>query len=156
MKKILATAYALDPFKGSEEGMGWHFTLQIAKFNRVVVVTRVNNKEAIERYIESHPELKELSNRIEFIYFDWPRWMNFWKKGPFLSMIYFYAWQISVAVKVWKRRDEFDIVHNLNFHNDWTPSFLWILGKPMVWGPVGHHPRIPKAFITNSYGRFSW
>lgn len=156
MKKILATAYALDPFKGSEEGMGWHFTLQIARFNNVVVVTRKNNKEAVDTYLASHPELKSLSDRIEFIYFDWLKWMIFWKKGPFLSMIYFYAWQISVALKIWKRRKEFDIVHNLNFHNDWTPSFLWILGKPMVWGPIGHHPKIPKAFITNAYGRFSW
>jgi len=156
VKKILATAYALDPFKGSEEGMGWHFTLQIARFNNVVVMTRINNKEAVDKYLASHPELESLSNRIEFIYFDWPQWMIFWKKGPFLSMIYFYAWQVSVALKIWKRRKEFDIVHNLNFHNDWTPSFLWILGKPMVWGPIGHQPKIPQAFITSPYGRFSW
>ena len=156
MKKILATAYAMNPFKGSEESLGWHFALQIAKFNTVVVVTRANNKEAIDRYLPSHPELKHLCNRIEFIYFDWPRWMLFWKKGPYLSMIYFYAWQFSVALKMWKRRKEFDIVHNLTFHNDWTPSFLWLLGKPMVWGPIGHHPKIPKAFIVNPYGRFPW
>lgn len=156
MKKILATTYALNPFKGSEEGIGWHFTLQIAKFNNVVAVTRVNNKEAVDRYIRTHPEIKLLSDRIEFIYFDWPGWMLFWKKGPYLSMIYYYAWQFSVALKMWKRRKEFDIVHNLSFHNDWTPSFLWLLGKPMVWGPIGHHPKIPKAFLTNTYGRFAW
>jgi glycosyltransferase involved in cell wall biosynthesis len=156
MKKILATAYAMNPFQGSEGGTGWQFTLQIARFNNVVVVTRINNKESVDTYLASHPELKLLSNRIEFIYFDWPKWMIFWKKGPNLSMIYFYAWQLSVAVTMWKRRKEFDIVHNLNFHNDWTPSFLWILGKPMVWGPVGHNPKVPKAFITNPYGRFWW
>ena len=39
------------------------------------------------------------------------------------------------------------ITHNLNFHNDWSPSFLWKLGKPFVWGPIGHHPKIPKQYL---------
>ena len=39
-KTILATAYAINPYKGSEDGMGWNFVLQIAKFNRVIALTR--------------------------------------------------------------------------------------------------------------------
>jgi len=152
MKKILVTAYAVNPYKGSEDGMGWNFILQIAKLNYVVAVTRKNNRTSIERYFDEHDELNELKQRITFLYFDWPQQLLWWKKGSLLSMIYFYFWQLSCAVWLRRRKLNVDIVHNLNFHNDWTPSFLWLLNKPFVWGPVGHHPKIPKQFILPVYG----
>jgi glycosyltransferase involved in cell wall biosynthesis len=60
-------------------------------------------------------------------------------------------WQVGLAL--WLRRQKLavDLVHNLNFHNDWTPSFLWLLGRPMVWGPIGHHPPIPASHLAQ-YG----
>jgi glycosyltransferase involved in cell wall biosynthesis len=152
MKTVLITAYAINPYKGSEDGMGWQFVLQAARFQRVVAVTRRNNLPHINAYIAEHPELKAQTDNIEFRAVDWPNWMLFWKKGPLLSLIYFYCWQISVALRLFSQRNTFDVVHNLNFHNDWTPSFLWILGRPLVWGPVGHHPSIPAAFLK----RFSF
>ncbi|MFN8711565.1 MAG: glycosyltransferase family 4 protein [Bacteroidota bacterium] len=147
MKTVLITAYAINPYKGSEDGMGWQFVMQAARFQRVVAVTRRNNLPHISKFVAEHPELKAQTDNIEFRAVDWPKWMLFWKKGPLLSLIYFYCWQISVAFSLFPRRKDFDVVHNLNFHNDWTPSFLWMLGRPLVWGPVGHHPSIPKAFL---------
>ena len=47
-----------------------------------------------------------------------------------------------------KQKIHFDIVHNMNFHNDWTPSYLWKLNKPFVWGPIGHHPLIPGQYLA--------
>lgn len=163
MKTILVTAYAINPYKGSEDGMGWNFVLQIAREHKVIAFTRKNNGPHIEKYKAAHPELASLYNNIEFRYFDWPQWTLFWKKGPVLSLIYFYGWQLTLAISIMRQRINCDLVHNLNFHNDWTPSFLWITGKPMIWGPVGHHPRIPKAFLAPVYGtreflkdRFLW
>ncbi|MBK6497174.1 MAG: hypothetical protein IPG00_02995 [Saprospiraceae bacterium] len=63
---------------------------------------------------------------------------------------------------VTKQNLTFDIAHNLNFHNDWTPSYLWKLGKPFVWGPVGHHPLIPAQYLSKYFikhllkDRFTW
>lgn len=150
---VFASAYAINPFKGSEDGMGWNFVLQIARNCKVTAVTRKNNGPAIEKYKLEHPELAELYKNIEFRYYDWPQWSLFWKKGPVLSLIYYYFWQLGLALKFRSLRHQFDVVHNLNFHNDWTPSFLWIWRKPFVWGPVGHHPLIPKAFILPFYSR---
>ncbi|MCA6362162.1 MAG: glycosyltransferase family 4 protein [Bacteroidetes bacterium] len=147
MKTVLITAYAINPYKGSEDGMGWQFVLQAARFQRVVAVTRRNNLPHINTYIAEHPELKAQTDNIVFRAVDWPGWMLFWKKGPLLSLIYFYCWQISVALRLFSQRNKFDVVHNLNFHNDWTPSFLWILGRPLVWGPVGHHPPVRSTFL---------
>lgn len=151
MKKVLITAYAVNPYKGSEDAMGWNMLLQAARYHQVIAVTRKNNRPAIEKYTAEHPEADALS-RLTFLYFDWPKWARFWKKGPLLSMIYYYGWQLTLALWLKQKRLDVDIVHNLNFHNDWTPSFLWILGKPMVWGHVGHHPKIPREYILPVYG----
>lgn len=146
MKTILATAYAVNPYKGSEDGMGWNFVLQIARFNKVIPITRENNRPHIEKYMAENPS--ELYANIEFLYFDLPYWMRFWKKGGRGAMLYYWMWQRGVVSFLNKKKPHFDISHNLNFHNDWTPSYLWKLGKPFVWGPVGHHPIIPAQYLS--------
>lgn len=151
-KTILISAYAVNPFSGSADAMGWNMLLQAARFNKVIAVTRKNNRDAISKYNAMDPEEKELLQRIQWLYFDGPSWLVKWGKGPLLSMIYYYCWQLSLVLWLRGRRLKMDIVHNLNFHNDWTPTFLWMLGKPMVWGYVGHHPYIPKNFLLPVYG----
>ncbi len=148
-RTVLVTTYAVNPYKGSEDGMGWNFILQIARFQKVIAVTRVNNGPHIERYMKEHPS--ELYQNIQFLYFDLPYWMRFWKKGGRGAMLYYWMWQKGIVSFVKKQPIHFDLVHNVNFHNDWTPSFLWKLNKPFVWGPIGHHPEIPKIYLQN-YG----
>ncbi len=146
---VLMTAYAVNPYKGSEDGMGWNFILQAAQQHRVIAVTRRNNRAPIEQYAAEHPALAPTLARITFLYFDLPAWTRWWKRGPLLSVLYFYLWQAGVGL--WLRRQPeavgVDLAHNLNFHNDWTPSFLWLLKRPLVWGPVGHHPLIPATHL---------
>lgn len=151
MKTVLITAYAVNPYKGSEDGMGWNFILQAARFQKVVAVTRRNNGPHIVRYLAENPAVAAQAAHVEFLYFDLPAWTRWWKKGPLLSLIYFYMWQLGLALWLRARRPAVDLVHNLNFHNDWTPSFLWLLGRPLVWGPIGHHPPIPASHLAR-YG----
>ena len=150
MKTILATTYAVNPYKGSEDAMGWNYVTQIARFNKVIALTRENNQSDIERYMNDHPS--DVYTNMTFLYFDLPYWMRFWKRGGRGALLYFYLWQMAAPRFIKRQNVEFDIAHNLNFHNDWTPTFLWRLRKPLVWGPVGHHPAIPKAFVKDIYG----
>ena len=154
MPNILITAYAVNPYKGSEDGTAWNMVIEIAKYNNVLVITRENNRPAIERY-RAENALPQGKN-LEFAYFDLPYWMRFWKKGGRGALLYFYLWQIGMLFFIKKKKIQFDIAHNLNFHNDWTPSFLWALGKPFVWGPIGHHPRIPKLYLKRSAGQIAY
>lgn len=144
---ILATCYAVNPYKGSEDAMGWNFVYQIARFRKVIAITRENNRPHIERYRAENPD--SVYENIQFLYFDLPYWMRFWKKGSRGALLYYYLWQKGIIYFIKKQKLNFDIVHNVNFHNDWTPSFLWKLKKPMVWGPVGHHPLIPKQYLKD-------
>jgi glycosyltransferase involved in cell wall biosynthesis len=149
MKTILLTAYAVNPTKGSEDGMGWNFILQAAKRNKIIAITRENNRDSIEAVMSQDYRIEY--NNIQFLYFDLPASQRWWKKGGRGSMLYFFLWQKNIVRFIQDQKLDFDIVHNLNFHNDWTPTYLWKLGKPLVWGPVGHHSRIPFQFIRG-YG----
>lgn len=146
MKTILATAYDINPYKGSEAATGWNFVLQIARYNKVVAITRKNNKENIEKYIK---EFNLDASNIKFYYYDLPYWMRFWKKGSRGSALYFYLWQMFMPIFILKNKIKFDIAHNINFHADAFPTFLWTLNKPVVWGPINHNELIPKEYIKN-------
>ena len=145
MKIILMTAYDINPYKGSEAATGWNFTLQIARFNKVLAVTRKNNQEPIERYIKKFNI--DVSN-IKFYYYDLPYYLRFWKKGARGSSLYFYLWQMFMPLFVKKNDIYFDIAHNVNFHADAFPTFLWLLGKPTLWGPINHNEKIPKEYLS--------
>ena len=41
--RVLISAYACEPNKGSEPGVGWNWTLQMAKMDEVYVITRSNS-----------------------------------------------------------------------------------------------------------------
>lgn len=141
--KILISAYACEPNKGSEPEVGWRWSKEIVKFAEVWVITRENNKEVIEEELKKRPD-----PNIHFIYIDLPKWMRFWKKGSRGARTYYYLWQIAALrqAKRFQRSIKFDIVQHVTFVNDWLPSFMAFLSVPLIWGPIGSHPPFPKHF----------
>ena len=148
---VLITAYAVNPYKGSEDGTGWNISREIAKTYKTIIITRKNNRPEIERYMEKHQNL--IHQNMKFKYHDLPSWAMFWKKkiGPRGYVLYFYLWQLLMPLFILRNKLEFDLCHNLNFHSDSTPHFLWVFGKPTIWGPIGHHPKMPFDYIKH-YG----
>lgn len=144
MKRILITAYDVNPYQGSESATGWNYPYQLSKYNKITVVTRKNNLPEIQRFIA---ENKLNVKNIKFVGFDLPAWARFWKKGARGSFLYFYLWQFFLSVAFFSKRSEFDLCHGLNFHCDWAPSFLWLLGKPFIWGPINHNEPLPGFFL---------
>jgi glycosyltransferase involved in cell wall biosynthesis len=142
--KVLISAYACEPGKGSEPGVGWNWVCQISRFaDEVWVITRANNRPAIESALEKEP----LPN-VHWVYFDLPRWARFWKKGQRGVHIYYYLWQIGIyfVAKQLHKKVGFDLVHHLTFGNYWMPSFLPLLPVPFIWGPVGGGESAPNDF----------
>ena len=145
MKTILATAYDINPYKGSESGTGWNFILQISRFNKVVAVTRLNNRGNIEKFIRDNGI--DVTN-ISFHYYDLPYFLRFWKRGSRGSFLYYNLWQVGLVLDVFIKNLKFDFVQHINFHADHVPSFLWVFRKPFIWGPINHNEPIPKQFTT--------
>lgn len=46
--KIFISAYACEPEKGSEPGIGWNVVNELAKYHEVHVLTRANNLDSIK------------------------------------------------------------------------------------------------------------
>jgi len=147
--RVLVSAYACEPGKGSEPGVGWNWVKQIARFAEVWVITRANNRGAIEKALKEEP----LPN-VHWVYFDLPRWARFWKKGQRGIHLYYYLWQIGIypVARRLHREVRFDLVHHVTFVNYWMPSLLVWLSVPFIWGPVGGGESAPQAF----YKTFSW
>jgi glycosyltransferase involved in cell wall biosynthesis len=140
--RILVSAYACEPGRGSEPGIGWNWLSQISRFNETWVITRANNRENIEKLTEKKP----LAN-VHFVYFDVPRWARFWKRGRRGMYLYYYLWQLGAYFvgKRLHRQVEFGLVHHVTFGKYWAPSFIALLRVPFVWGPVGGGESEPRS-----------
>lgn len=132
--KIFVSAYACEPYKGSEPGIGWNFVNGMSKYHEVHVLTRANNRESIENALKKCP-----NTNLTFHYYDLPKTLMFWKKGRRGYQSYYYLWQIFVFFKFKKyiNSENFDIVHHLTFGANWMPSLLMMTNPKTIWGPVG-------------------
>jgi len=144
--KVLVSAYACEPNKGSEPGVGWNWSKQTARFTEAWVITRENNREVIEEELQRNP----IPN-LHFVYVDLPKWMRFWKKGGRGVRTYYCLWQIAAYKKAMELQASirFDLAHHVTFVNDWLPSLFSFLSLPFVWGPIGSHPPFPRTFHPN-------
>jgi len=132
--KILVSAYACEPGKGSEPGVGWNWVSQISKCNDVWVITRSNNRQYIEEALSSSP-----MPSVHWIFFDLASWALFWKKKRRGIHLYYYIWQLGAYwhARQLHRKVKFDLVHHVTLVIYWMPSCLSLLRAPFVWGPVG-------------------
>jgi len=144
--KVLVSAYACEPDKGSELGVGWNWAKQIARFHEVWVITRANNREPIEKELQKNP----ISN-LNFIYVDLLKWLSFWKSGQRGIYSYYYFWQLKVLVKGLQlhRKVKFDLAHHITFGNCWMPATLSLMPIPFVWGPIGGAQKAPTSLVRH-------
>ena len=138
MAKILLSAYACEPNKGSEPEVGWQWAIHIAQKHEVWILTKENNKETIEEYKRSTSESIPWDN-MHFLYVHLPKWMVFWKKGNRGMRIYYYLWakKAYAIAKELHRAERFDIVHSVTFVSLTQPCFLYKLSAPFIWTVAG-------------------
>ena len=145
--KVLISAYGCEPHVGSEQGIGWNWSLEVARRgNQVWVITRSNNKKVIENYFKENG----VADRINFVYYDLPHYITRWK--PYMSVyIYYELWQRGI-MPLAKKLDEqinFDLIHYLTFGVFRQNTFLYKLNKPLYIGPLGGGEQTP-GFLNHS------
>lgn len=162
-RRILVSAYALSPVRGSEPGMGWNICSRLAAYHDVTVVTRSWN-EALWPEDEQHREEAEQFMRdngpipgltIHFV--DSPPLSRLLQRDPLVSLrspFYFQgyaAWHRAVyreAVRLHRERP-FDMVHQLTVASFREPGYLWKFNVPFVWGPIGGGGNIPWSYFAD-------
>lgn len=146
--KVLVSCYACSPYKGSEPGMGWNFVHCLAPMHELHIITESKYKADLDRYFSEHPEEEHLYHfyfiprqRYDFLRKIWPP-----------SYYWFYRlWQRKVLTfaKDMDAKENFDVVHALNMAGYREPGFLYKLGKPLVWGPVGGFQLSPWCLLPS-------
>src|ERR1700730_3638991 len=143
LSKVLMSAYACEPSKGSEPGVGWSSAVEMARYHDIWVITRANNRPPIEVELARNPQ-----PRLHFVYYDLPYWSRLWKRGTHGVHLYYYLWQLCILAiaRALHREVKFDLVHHVTFLRYGAPSFLCFVGVPFVWGPVGGGESAPRSF----------
>ncbi len=120
--RILVSAYACETGRGSEGEIGWRLVLRLAENNDVWVITRANLRPIHEAAFQ----VTQKPARLHFVYFDLPWIFRFYKKGARFFLLYYYLWQIGVAIRARRlsRDVHFDVLHHLIGGMDWMPLVL--------------------------------
>lgn len=145
--KVLLGCYACSPCYGSEPGMGWNFASHIARWHDVHVIVEKNEfEETLARFSREHPEAVEhmTFHFVPRVHHETLR--KFWPP----SYYHFYrrwhkrAYELAQELDA---KEHFDIVHQITIAGFREPGYLWKLGKPFVWGPLGGFADAPWCLI---------
>lgn len=140
--RILLSAYACSPGRGSEPGLGWNWARVLSERHEVDVVTTEWGRPAIEAELAAHPRP---GLRVHYVLGRLRR-TSTWPFG--LGWLPYYLWQwraYRLARRLHAER-RFDLAHHVTYASWRSPSFMWKLGVPFVWGPVGGGQNIPRGF----------
>lgn len=147
---VLISAYSINPYNTMDDSISWQIVRALDQKFRLIVVTHPRNRVAIEKHLSSSSEAADM--QAQFEYYE----PSFLTKAliPSGTLLQKYQWHWGVVSFIRRRNLKFDVAHHLSFPCGWCPSFLWRLGKPFIWGPVGYPPLIPSSYLR-PYGRLT-
>jgi glycosyltransferase involved in cell wall biosynthesis len=153
--RILLSAYACGPYSGSEGGVSWNWSTQLAQRHEVVVLTDERCRRDIEKELARNPR-----DRLRFVFYEFRPIRRIPFNG-YTAVPKYVLWQLAIlplALRL-NRQWRFDLVHHLTYGTFRYPSWLGFLGPPFVVGPVGGGERAPLRLFRGlplSERAFEW
>lgn len=145
--KVLLSAYACEPGKGSEPEVGFQTMLAAAEQHSVWVLTRKNNVDSLSEFLSGHP----LHSRITIVGFDLgDRVLKLKKLTRRIGTVWYYdRWQAAIEEVATEldREHDFDVVHHVTLAAYWGRLGVSCLEKPVVVGPVGGAANSPVTLL---------
>jgi glycosyltransferase involved in cell wall biosynthesis len=137
-KKILLSAYACSPIKGSEPGNGWSWATNLARLGyEVWCFSNVQEMDIVQKAKED----QKIDN-LYFVFVSLPfgldeNFMNYDSKKVYL---HYFLWQrkaAKLAIELHKKV-KFDLGQHVSFGSLQQGTFLWkVNGIKRIFGPVG-------------------
>jgi glycosyltransferase involved in cell wall biosynthesis len=155
-RRILISAFACEPYRGSEQEVGWRWAFEMSRWYDVTVITQTRNRPGIDRelarglppdrmlyfeYVQLAVPLYRLKSRFDLL--TWP---------------YYALWQraiIKVAARL-HAKQPFALAHHVTFVSFRVPVGLKALGIPVVLGPVGGADQAPFHLLGRGFGPGLW
>jgi glycosyltransferase involved in cell wall biosynthesis len=154
--KILAVAYACNPTKGSESGVGWGWVNAISARHDITVITADYNATDIEGYLRDREG--STCNNPRFLYVKNRPW-HYRPNGIWLKIEDSPAKPVmNLAYQNWLRygleearreivQNSYDLVHLITYVGWRFPGKFYRLGIPFVWGPIGGMKNTPWRLL---------
>ena len=149
----LISAYSVNPYKGSEDSIGWNWVLQYEKNykegDRIILLTKKFNAKDTRR------GLKEFNiQHVELVIVDVPNALNWFReKHSAFHHMYYILWQHWAWLWVKHSGIRFDVIHHVTMNDYRIPSELYkAKGAKVIWGPMGGAqvtPRPLKVYEKN-------
>jgi glycosyltransferase involved in cell wall biosynthesis len=153
MKKVLVSAYACIPDRGSEEGNGWFYSSLISQQGyKVWCLTRDIGKAEIEKKLKEVPY-----PNLTIVYVTVPRLIDkafYWGLiGMYFHYLY-WQWATLRVARQLSQKHDFDLIHHVSYTSLQLGSFLYKLNRPFIYGPVGGGQEAPESM--RQYFRGYW
>ena len=153
MMNYLISAYSVNPYKGSEDSIGWNWVLQYEKNykkgDRIILLTKKFNEKDTRR------GLKEFNiQHVELVIVDVPNALNWFReKHSAFHHMYYILWQHWAWLWVKHSGIHFNVIHHVTMNDYRIPSELYkAKGAKVIWGPMGGAqvtPRPLKVYEKN-------
>lgn len=144
--RVLLLAYSISPARGSEYSVGWNHVRYLSEFCDLTVLyglagPHMGDLEEIEDYLREHGEMAH----VRFVPIrpnTFARLLNAPNRAGVLVYSFYLAyrvwhWQAARTARDIIANMPIDLIHYLCPIGYREPSYLWKLGKPFIWGPVG-------------------
>lgn len=154
--RLLLSAFAISPNRGSEPGLGWQFASRLAQMHDVTVLYgnlngRGTSQTELEEWLRDHPD----APRITLAFVAPSRLAILCERlhaVPGLRPFYYWGYELwqkraLACARDLHRVEPFDAVHQLTYAAYWEPGYLWKLGIPFFWGPISGGNVIPLRYI---------
>ncbi|MDJ0367186.1 glycosyltransferase [Hymenobacter sp. H14-R3] len=145
---ILLSAFACNPEQGGEGGNAFHWAWEYASTGQNVwCFTDPENQPAIATYLARHAT-EPAAQRLHFHYLAVPALVQFLYRWQFGVYLHYMVWQFLAwrRARPLQQQVGFDLVHHVSYSSLKMGSWLWRLGRPTVYGPVGGAQKAPIAF----------
>lgn len=143
-RRVLLSAYACGPGRGSEPGVGWHTARALSAHHDVWVLTTPENQVAIRDELQTRAEPS-----LRVVIVDWPPPLRTLAETRLGGEVQYRAWQRAILPVARRLHADigFDVAQHVTYCRYWTPSAVARLPVPFIWGPVGGGESAPAAFV---------
>ena len=122
MMNYLISAYSVNPYKGSEDSIGWNWVLQYEKNykegDRIILLTKKFNEK------DTRKGLKEFNiQHVELVIVDVPDALNWFReKHSTFHHMYYILWQHWAWLWVKHSGIHFDVIHHVTMNDYRIPT----------------------------------
>ena len=141
----LISAYSVNPYKGSEDSIGWNWVLQYEKNykegDRIILLTKKFNEK------DTRKGLEEFNiQHVELVIVDVPDALNWFReKHSAFHHMYYILWQHWAWLWVKHSGIRFDVIHHVTMNDYRIPSEMYkAKGAKVIWGSMGGAQVTPK------------